>query len=298
MPKVTVNNTEIAYEFSGSKDNPVLLLIHGLASPLTAWPESLVAQLVAEGFCVLRFDNRDVGQSQKLDTLGTPNLVRNWLKSKFFLPVSSPYSLNDMMADAESLLDALGIEEAHVVGASMGGMIAQLLAIHAPKKVKTLTSIMSTTGSRKVPGPTKPVTKHLMTRPAESTAEAILAHNLKTWALIGSPAYVTPESEQRDYIKGIIERGLSGPGAARQSAAIMAASNRAKGLKTLTMPSLVIHGDADPLVNVAGGYDTAKAIPKARLEIIPGMGHDFPPQLHETIAQLICGHARACESVN
>ncbi len=293
MPKLVVNGIDIAYEFKGSRDNPVLVLIHGLGSPLTAWPEPMVDCLVEAGFCVLRYDNRDVGHSQQMDALGSPNMFKIWLKSLFRLPATAPYSLEDMMCDVNALLGELGIEKAHIVGASMGGMISQLLAIHAPEKVLSLTSIMSTTGNRKVPGPTKTVSQHLMSRPEEFTPEAILAHNLKTWSLIGSPDYVTPEDVQVDYVKGILERGLSGAGVARQMAAIMAAKSRVKALRKLDVPSLVIHGDADPLVRVEGGYDTAQAIPNARLEIIPGMGHDFPPQLQSKLCDLITTHAKA-----
>jgi pimeloyl-ACP methyl ester carboxylesterase len=292
MPKVVVNGIEIAYEFKGSRDNPVLLLVHGLGSPLTAWPESFVDCLVDEGFCVLRYDNRDVGHSQQMDALGNPNMLKLWFRNLIRLPAKPPYSLEDMMTDAKALLEALEIDKVHVVGASLGGMISQLLAIHAPEKVLTLTSIMSTTGNRNVPGPTQAVSQHLMSRPSEFTAEAILAHNLKTWSLIGSPDYVTPEDVQVEYVKGILERGLTGAGVARQMAAIMSAKSRVKALQKLKVPSLVIHGDADPLVRVEGGYDTAKAIPNARLEIIPGMGHDFPPQLQPQICELISTHVK------
>ena len=293
MPTITANGIDIAYEIDGSPDQPVLLLIHGFASPLTAWPEGFVKKLVDDGFCVLRFDNRDVGKSEKLHGLGIPNITKLWLMSLFGLRGAVPYSLDDMMQDAQGLLTALKIDKVHVVGASMGGMIAQLLALQTPEKVQSLTSIMSTTGNRKVPGPTKQVAKHLRSKPAEATIESLVEFMLKSFRLIGSPAYVTPQDEQIEYIKGIIQRGLSGPGAARHTAAIIAAPSRAKRLRTLQVPTLVIHGDADPLVNVAGAYDTASAIPNAQLEIIPGMGHDFPPQLHDKICSMVSAHVRA-----
>ena len=293
MPKITANGIEIAYEIEGNTDQPVLLLIHGYGSPLTAWPEGFVKKLVAEGFCVLRFDNRDIGQSEKLHALGVPNFAKVWFMSLIRLRAAVPYSLDDMMQDAKGLLEALNIDKAHVVGASMGGMIAQLLALHAPERVQTLTSIMSTTGNRKLPGPTKEVAKHLLTKPAEKTAESLLEFTLKTWRLIGSPAYVTPKDEQLAYIKGILKRGLNGPGTARQFAAILTAPSRVKPLQSMHVPTLVIHGDADPLVNVAGAYDTVGAIPNAQLEIIPGMGHDLPPQLHDKICSMVSAHARA-----
>ena len=250
----------------------------------------MIQALAARGLRVINIDNRDIGYSSNLDSLGLPDLRLQLLKHAFRFHPKAPYQLDDMAVDALGLLDALGIERAHVVGASMGGMISQLVAMRAPERVLSLTSIMSTTGNRKVPGPTNAVKKHLISAPASKSNDDLLAFGMKTWRLIGSPAYPTPEDILRPYVQSLIDRGRRPAGIARHMLAVVAADSRVKALQELNVPTLVIHGDADPLVRVEGGIDTAEAIPGAKLEIIERMGHDFPPALQNRIVDLICEH--------
>lgn len=293
---VKANGVEIAYELYGNDTAPTILLIHGLGMPMTAWPIAMVNQLVEKGFRVLRIDNRDQGQSEKFDHLQMPNLIWQFFKLKLGLSVSAPYSLEHMMRDTLGTLDALNIQKVHVVGASMGGMISQLLAIHAPERVASLTSIMSTTGSHKIPGPTPEVSQHLMTKPVIRNEKDVLAYHIKTWELIASPGFPTTNEERKKYVESILDRGVSTDGTTRQLLAIMAAPNRCDALSDLAMPCQVIHGSADPLVRVEGGIDTARVIPNAAQHIIEGMGHDLPVQLHEKICGLITEHVQHAEA--
>lgn len=292
---VDANGINIAYEFYGDENAPVILLIHGLGMPMTAWPMAMVNKLVEKGFRVLRIDNRDQGQSQKFDHLKTPNVVWQFIKFKLGLPVSCPYPLTDMMKDVVATLDALNIDKVHVVGASMGGMISQLLAIHAPARVKTLTSIMSTTGNRKLPAAKKDVMDKVMAKPSSSTVEGVVEYHMNVWKAISSPGFPTSEEDLKAYVQGLLDRGVSEHGTTRQLLAIIATPSRVKDLAKLTIPSLVIHGSDDPLVRVEGGIDTANAIPNAQQHIIEGMAHDLPVQLHDEICGLIATLATAEE---
>lgn len=291
MPTVNANSIELAYELHGDPAHPVLMLIHGLGMPLSAWPSRLIDLFVARGFRVLAFDNRDIGHSQLLDHLGFPNIKKAALRALLRLPVRAPYSLADMSEDARALLDALDIESAHVVGVSMGGMIAQELALAAPRRVRSLTSWMSTTGNRRLPGPKWAVARHLTSRPPTGAFADRLAFSLKTWKLIGSVAYPTDDEELIARVTRILERGAPPSGIARQMVAIFASPSRVPRLRTLDVPTLVIHGDADPLVPVACGYDTARVIPHANMHVVPGMGHDLPTVLLEPLADIITRHA-------
>ena len=293
---LNANGVEIAYEIYGDDHAPVILLIHGLGMPMTAWPIEMVNRLVEAGFRVLRIDNRDQGHSQKFNHLKMPNVVWQFVKLKLGLPVSAPYPLMDMMQDTVGALDALKINSVHVVGASMGGMIAQLLAIHAPARVKSLTSIMSTTGSQKIPDPRYDVSQHLMTKPVIKSEADVLAYHVKMWELIASPGFPTSKIDRENYVKSILHRGVSAEGTTRQLLAIMAAPNRFNDLGKLTMPCQVIHGTSDPLVRIEGGEDTVKAIPGAKQHFIEGMGHDLPFQLHEKICDLISNHVKTAEA--
>jgi len=287
MPHSVVNGIKIAWERHGPESAPVICLIHGLGMPLTAWPEALIENLVGRGYGVITFDNRDIGQSQLMSEHGVPNIILNGLKRRFGLPVNAPYQLDDMAADTAALLRSLGVLRAHVVGVSMGGMIAQLLAIHEPDMAASLTSIMSTSGSRYLPHPDPEVSRHIFSRPASRSREDRVAFNLKTWRLISSPAYPSEESERRDFIMRNIDRGVTAEGIGRQTLAIMAAPGRVPLLRRLSVPSLVIHGREDRLVRVECGEDTARAIPGSRLHIFPGMGHDLPAPLIDQFARLI-----------
>jgi pimeloyl-ACP methyl ester carboxylesterase len=292
---VSANGTQIAYEFYGEPQAPVILLIHGLGMPMTGWPMGIVDKLVAEGFRVLRIDNRDQGKSEKFDQLPMPNMLWQFLKLKIGLSVSAPYELTELMKDTLGVLDALKIDSVHVVGVSMGGMISQLLAINAPSRVKTLTSIMSTTGNRKIPGPDKSVSAHLIKKPIIKTKQDVIDYHIKTWQLIGSPAYQPKPEQLKMYVAELMDRGMSAPGTARQMLAILAAPNRVKDLSRLRMPCQIIHGIDDLLVRVEGGIDTAKAIPQAEQHLIKGMGHDLPVELHGQICGLIAKQARSQE---
>jgi len=297
LPTKTVkaNGVEIAYELYGQANNPVIMLIHGLGMPMTAWPMGMVNRLVEAGFQVLRIDNRDQGHSQKFDHLPMPNMVWQILKLKLGLNVSAPYELKDLMSDVIGTLDALNIAEAHLVGVSMGGMISQLVAINAPSRVKTLTSIMSTTSNPKLPKPHKEVMNHLMTPPKTTSQEQVLNYHIRTWELIGSPGFPTSTEGLAKYVRGLLQRGISAKGTTRQLLAILATHNRYKELRSLGMPVQVIHGTDDPLIPVAAGMETADAIPHAKLHLMKGMGHDLPEQLHESLCELIIEQASMAE---
>lgn len=294
MPTVRANDIELAYELHGAAKDPVLVLIQGLGMPLSAWPPEFIERLAGQGFRLLLFDNRDIGQSQKMDGR-TPNVVWPLIKRQFGLRLNVPYGLMDMMLDTDQLMQALDIDSAHIVGISMGGMIAQLLAIHRPSRVTSLVSLMSTTGNRRLPGPRRKITRHMLSRPASDKPEDRMAYGMKTWRLIGSPAYPPSDEDLKATLERIFTRGSPPAGIARQLLAVLAADNRYDALHLVNTPSLVIHGDADPLVPLAAGIETARAIPGARLETIPGMGHDLPAQLLDKLTGLISHHARqAC----
>lgn len=291
-----VNGIDIAYEILGEPSAPTIMLISGLSTPLTAWPNSLVEQFIKSGFRVLLLDNRDIGRSQLLSHLPIPNMLWILLKLKLGLAIKVPYRLEDMMKDVVSLMDALNIDKAHVVGVSMGGMIAQLMAIYHPSRVETLTSIMSMTGDKSLPPMDKNVQKTLNTKPVSNDYADRRNYHINKWRAIGSPKYPAPEAYLGEYVDNMLARGVTAQGTLRQLLAIMAADNRESALTTLSMPSLVIHGDSDPLINVAGGKATAKVIPNAKLKIYQGMGHDFPKELIPNIANDIISIAKSSKS--
>lgn len=297
MPKILSNGIEIAYEDHGSPGNPVMLMVQGLGMPLAAWPPVMIEGLVAEGFRVVTFDNRDIGRSQLLKEMSVPNMLWQTLRRMTGMKVKAPYQLADMMRDVVGLLNGLNIDSAHVVGVSMGGMISQLLAIHEPERVQSLTSIMSSTGRRKLPGPSRVVTRHVMRGPKAPTDEARLAYHWKLWRLIGSPGYRLPDEELSEFLQRVFARGMTAAGTARQTLAILATPTRVSELTKLDVPTLVIHGDSDPLIPVECGFDTASVIPGARITVIEGMGHDIPVALTERLVRLISQHARATQTL-
>lgn len=293
MPSVSANGIEIAYETHGDPANPALLLVMGLGAQLTLWPIELVEALVARGYHVIRHDNRDIGLSSKFSAHGVPDFRKVALMRLFGLRARLPYRLTDMAADAAALLGALGIDQAHVVGASMGGMIAQLMAIDHPEKVRSLTSIMSTTGNRRLPQARPEAMNALLNKPpAEATLDQVIPIGIQVARAIGSPAWPTPEERLRERIARDFNRSFHPTGAGRQLAAILDDGDRRKRLRRVTAPTLVIHGSDDPLIPVDGGRDTAAAIPGARLHEIKGMGHDLPLELVEEVADAIAGIAR------
>ena len=291
--KVTkVNGVNIAYQSAGDPGDPALLLIMGLGMQLTGWPDDLVEALVELGFHVIRFDNRDSGLSDKFEHAGTPNLPLAFLKTLVRWPLKGAYSLEDMAGDAIGVLDALGVAKAHIVGASMGGMIAQIVAARYPQRVLTLTSIMSSSGRRGLPGPTRAARAILFKRPAKpQDFDSLVSHGANVFRVIGSPAYPTPDKVLRERVGSQIKRNTCPGGVLRQMVAIAASGERSALLNTIKVPTLVIHGAADPLVPLACGEDTARLVPDARLAIIEGMGHDLPAQLIERLVSLIDAHA-------
>ena len=288
---INVNAVDIAYQLHGNPLHPTLLLIHGISTPLTGWPKEMIERFVALGFQVLLLDNRDVGRSEQLDHLPIPNMGWVITKLKLGLSIKTPYQLEDMMQDVIALLDTLKIAEVHVVGASMGGMIAQLMAIHHPQRAKTLTSIMSTTGYKKLPGIDKNIREALLKKPASKDYQDQMYYHIKKWQVVGSPDYPSSDTYLNEYVDSMLQRGITAKGTIRQLLSIMAAGNREGALSKLYIPSLVIHGDRDGLVNVAGGKATADTIPRAKLKIYPGMGHDFPVELIPNIVDDIVTHA-------
>ncbi|MEU4544054.1 alpha/beta fold hydrolase [Nonomuraea dietziae] len=270
------NGIEIAYDSFGTPGDRPLLLIMGLGSQLVHWDEEFCELLAARGHHVVRYDNRDVGLSTHLTEAGVPELVPG---------AAAPYLLSDMADDAAGLMDALGWPAAHVLGVSMGGMIAQALAIGHPDRVLTLTSIMSTPGPDVGP-PTPEAMAALFSPPAPDRQTAV-ERALEVWAVIGSPGYEM-DRERIAKVAGLAyDRAYDPAGTARQLAAILASGDRTEGLGGLRMPALVIHGEADPLVQIAGGRATAAAIPGATLLTYPGMGHDLPRPLWEEIMDAV-----------
>ncbi len=289
MPTAPANpaGIELFYETFGEPSDVPLLLIMGLGAQAHVWDEELVEGLVDRGFHVIRFDNRDVGLSTKPD-VGRVNVMERVLAASTGQAVEAPYVLSDMAADAVSLLDHLGVQAAHIVGASMGGMIAQTVAIEHPERVLTLTSIMSTTGDRDVGQPDPSVMGVLLAAPPSDRAGAV-ANSIAASRAIGSPEHFD-EDRARTRAETSFDRCFYPPGVGNQLLAIVASGSRTEALRRLNVPALVIHGDADPLVTPSGGRRTAEAIPGAELLEIEGMGHDLPqvfwPRIIEAITSL------------
>ena len=293
MPQITANGITLEYEAFGDPANPPLLLVMGLGAQMTLWPIELIEALTARGYYVIRYDNRDIGLSEKFGHAGVPDVRKVALMKLFGLRPKLPYRLADMAADAADLLRVLGIDKAHVVGASMGGMIVQLLAANHPEKVLSMTSVMSTTGNRRLPRARPEAMKALMGRPpANASLEQVIPVGITVSRAIGSPAYPAAEERLRDRIARDFHRSFYPQGAARQLAAIIDDGDRRARLKRIGAPSLVIHGIDDPLVPVEGGRDTAANIRGAKLHEIKGMGHDLPLELVEEISDVIAAHAK------
>ncbi|WP_294194648.1 alpha/beta hydrolase [uncultured Sphingomonas sp.] len=291
MATVSANGIKIAYEDEGPRDGQPILMVMGLGAQLVRWPQDMVDALIDRGYRVIRFDNRDVGLSTKFDHLGAPHIVWTAMQMQFGRVPVVPYTLTDMAQDAIGLLDALGIDRAHVVGASMGGMIAQLLAARWPERVRTLTSIMSTTGHPTCSRPTMRATALLLRHPKSDDIEAIVAHGTMAGRAVGG-SFPIEDAIMAERIRAETLRNRCPTGFLRQMAAIIADGDRTDRLRRITAPTLVIHGSADPLVPVAGGRATAQAIAGARLMEIEGMGHTLPPQLNAPIVEAIDDHIR------
>jgi pimeloyl-ACP methyl ester carboxylesterase len=278
--QLSANGVRLEVEDHGSSQGEPLLLVMGLGMQLLGWHEDLVALLVARGFRVIRFDNRDIGLSQSFEQGGVPNLALDSLRYAFGLRVKSTYTLEDMAADAIGILDALGIASAHVCGASMGGMIAQRMAATFPQRIKSLTLMMTSSGARRLPGPTLKVRSAMIARPPSQTIEGIVEHYVRLYALIGSPAYPAPAAYLRDRFTTSVKRSYRPAGTARQMVAIAADGDRSPVLGSIRMPTRIIHGQADPLVPIAAGHDLKAKITAAQIDVIDGMGHDLPAPLY------------------
>ncbi len=287
------NSLSLEYERHGAVRDPAILLIMGLGQQLTGWPVDFVHSLVARGWQVIRFDNRDVGLSSRVTGPATIPLHSFAAQALLHLTTKPPYTLHDMAADAIGLLDGLGIGQAHIVGASMGGMIAQILAAEWPARVSSLTSMMSSSGALRYSLNWTPATQALFTPPRGRDNAAILDHLEHIWHLIGSPSMPEPREQLRARLQSDMHRAFDPAGVARQLHAVIANGDRRALLRTIQAPTLVIHGDQDPLVPIGAGEDTAAHIPDARFVTVPGMGHDLPGPLRPWLASAISDHCAA-----
>ncbi|KIF82558.1 alpha/beta fold hydrolase [Noviherbaspirillum autotrophicum] len=293
MPIIATNGINLSYDIQGDPAGEPILLIAGLGLQLISWSDAFCRGLTEQGFRVIRFDNRDCGLSTKMDHFGKPHLPTVFFHSLFHLPLLNGYTLYDMAKDATGLLDELGIGKAHIVGASMGGMIAQIVAATSPHRTLTLTSIMSTSGRPGLPGPTLAAHNALFSSPDNPRdINSVIDYFVKMFRVIGSPGHPTPEAELRRRVAQSVRRNVCPGGSARQIMAVAASGDRVALLRTIKAPSLVIHGSDDPLVPIACGRDTARWIPNATMHEIEGMGHDFPPALDAVLSDLIGAHCR------
>jgi len=287
MPNVKANGVQIEYDTFGDSSSPALLLIAGNGAQIYFWDAEFCELLVKRGYFVIRFDNRDAGLSTKFEEAGIPDFgaaIKALMEGN---PVESAYTLDDMADDAVGLLNTIGIQKAHICGASMGGMIAQVIAYRHPKHVLSLTSIMSTTGNPDLPQ-AKPETIAAVLEPAPAERKAFVEHMMNVWRKIWSPGFPFEETRARTFIEKSYDRSYYPQGAVRQNIALLANGDRRESLSTIAVPTLVIHGADDPLIPCEGGKDTARVIPGAKLFIISGMGHDMPkgvwPQIVDAIS--------------
>lgn len=287
------NGIDLNYDYFGSPKHPAILLIMGLATQKIFWDSELCQQLADQGFWVIRFDNRDMGKSTWITHAKQPSLWSFTLNILLHKKIKSAYQLSDMATDTLGLMDALDIQKAHIVGASMGGMIAQLLAIQAPQRVLSLTSIMSTTGNRSLPRASNSTLLKLLAAPANN-AQDYVAQGLKVWRLLHATHYPFDTAKISQLLQLSWQRGFNAPGVSRQLSAILAAADRSTQLTRLNLPALVIHGEQDPLLPLACGIATARAIPQARLKIYAGMGHTIPQACQQEVVSDI---VTLCRSV-
>lgn len=295
MARAEANGIDIEYEVHGDDGDETLLLVMGLGAQLLSWPDGFVAMLVDRGFRVIRFDNRDVGLSTKFDGAAV-DFGAAFTAAVSGRPADAPYLLSDMADDAFGLLDALGIEAAHVVGASMGGMIAQTMAIARPERVRTLTSIMSTTGDMSV-GQPSPAAVQFLLQPPPAEREAYIEHSVEVSRVLHGTVLPFDEGAARARATAGYDRCFNPAGTGRQLVAIFASGDRTEALRSIDVPTLVVHGDLDPLVAYSGGRATAAAVPDARLVTVSGMGHDLPEAAWPQIVEEIAAHARSAAGV-
>ena len=293
MARLPANGLQIEVETLGDSRHPAVLLIMGLGMQLVAWPEEFCRALADAGYFVIRFDNRDIGLSTKLDDAAMPSLVSSALRYALRLPMPAPYRLDAMAADSVGVLDALGIQAAHFVGVSLGGMIAQMVAAGHRERCLSLTSIMSSSGARYLPTSSLDVARMLLIRPArDATLDTVLDHYVEFFRAVGSPGFPTESGRIREHLALGLRRGYYPQGIERQLLAILASGDRSAALRTIACSTLIVHGDADPFIRVAHGIDCARKIPGARLKIIPGMGHDLAPGLVPVLNEELIAHLR------
>jgi pimeloyl-ACP methyl ester carboxylesterase len=292
VARVKANGIEIEYETAGNRGDPALLLVMGLGAQLTIWPDALFQGLAAKGFFVMRFDNRDTGLSTDFGSWGKANIPDAIAKVMSGKKVEAPYYVKDMAADAVGLLDALGIDKAHIVGASMGGMIAQVVAGLWPQRTRSMVSIYSSSGRPGLPVGKPEALAMLTAQPEGPAREQLVKHGMKLRQVIGSPAYPTPEAELRAFVEKNVDRRWYPEGAARQYLSVIASGDRVELLKTVKAATLVLHGEEDPLLPVECGRDVARLVPGAQIQTYPGWGHDFPSQLVPTLVDRIAGFCK------
>lgn len=294
MANVQANGIRIEYDTFGKRTDRPLLLVMGLGAQMIHWRAEFCEQLAAAGHFVVRYDNRDVGLSTRFDAAGLPDLAAIMTQMAAGEPVTAPYTLNDMADDGIGLMDALDLSAAHICGASMGGMIVQQMAIRQPRRIKSVTSIMSSTGNRELP-PAKPEAMAALMSPAGTNRDEVAERSVAVAKVIGSPAYPADPAETRARALEAYERAFYPVGVARHMAAVASNGNRKPALQKLNVPALVIHGKADPLVPVEGGIDTHEGLRGSKLMLIDGMGHDLPKQVWP---QIISGIAALTKSAN
>lgn len=292
MPQIKANNLDIECDTFGDSGGRPLLLIMGLGAQMTRWREAFCQLLADAGHYVIRFDNRDIGLSQKFSHFGLPDMMKLFEEAQAGKVVHAPYNLDDMAEDAEGVLNALHIDKAHVVGASMGGMIAQMMAVHHRERILSLTSIMSTTGDPNLPSSTAEASAALLS-PAGETLDEVIDRAVMVAKAIGGKGFPLDADAIKARAKADFERSFYPEGVARQMAAIAATGNRRPHLEKLNIPALIIHGSDDPLVPVSGGIDTHEAIRHSTLKIIEGMGHDLPEAAWPEIVEAITAHTTA-----
>jgi len=293
MPIIDANGIKICYEEDGPRDGPPVLLLHGLGCQLVQWPESWISGIAAAGFRVLQLDNRDVGLSEKLDGLGSVDIMAFAVSSMEGRPRVPPYTLGDMSNDSKAVLDHLDLAAAHVVGLSMGGMIAQQMAIRHPQSVLSLTSIMSSSGAPNLPQPDPAAIQSLMRPPVSSVRAELIEQLEQMWNLIGGPHFKSTQLGIGRLTAMAFDRCRHPIGRLRQMAAVIADAGRANELSRIRAPTLVIHGGIDPLVPLGCGEDTARRIPGAKIKVMPKMGHDLPEPLIPDMVNALVTHWRA-----
>lgn len=291
MPAITANDIKITYERFGDPSAPTVLMIMGLGGQLTMWTDKLVDDLVAGGYHVITFDNRDIGLSHHHSGEKTPNIVRQMLLRRIGVKIKTPYELRDMAHDTIGLMDALNLDQVHLVGISMGGMIGQHVAAIAPERIASLTAIMTTTGNPKLPRPSRHIMQAMLRRgPQPTTRDAIIDQSVRNFGVIGTPGEDQNTNGMRERITRSFDRSYNPAGVLRQMSAIVAAGDFRKYTRSIKAPTLVIHGNRDPLVPIEGGYEIARLVRGARMEVIDGMGHDVPPRFLPQITKLMLDH--------